>query len=510
MADLPAKQSPADVEVGTSSEVIDMVPGTRLLLGQSRDRHGSLDIILSPEPSNDPDDPLNWSTLRTFLSFSVVNLYSFMVAVVSLSTAVTYGALIAEFHTTASYLNVGTAVSILFIGMGNIIWNPMALRYGRRPVYILSCFLTGVAQIVAATAQRSDVFVGSRILMGFVAAPFEQLPAVTVNDQFFVHQRGFALSMYVLAATLGSFLGPLATGFIVDGVGWRWVYWIFAIAMALVTILAFFLLEETGYNRDDNTRRGSGPPLQAKSYRDKLRLVSNLQLPQSLGITIIQPLKLLIEPIILWSACLYGFGISWLAIMAFTSNTVFQSPLYGYNFSYTDVGLTSLSPLVGSMILFYVGGAGTDRFMIWQARRNNGVMEPESRIYSALVAGPIMGAGLVLYGVGASSGLPWIVPVVGMGLIGAGIPIAGEVSLGYVTECYSHKAGEASTAMITVRNIIACAMIFATEPWINNNGLRDTFIIMGALCLFVFWSGLLLIWKGKSCRRRSARLWGLL
>jgi hypothetical protein len=39
--------------------------------------------------------------------------------------------------------------------------------------------------------------------MGFVAAPFEQLPAVTVNDQFFVHQRGFALSMYVLAATLG-------------------------------------------------------------------------------------------------------------------------------------------------------------------------------------------------------------------------------------------------------------------------------------------------------------------
>lgn len=162
-----------------------------------------------------------------------------------------------------------------------------------------------------------------------------------------------------------SFLGPLATGFIVDGVGWRWVYWIFAIAMALVSILAFFLLEETGYNRDDSTRHGSGPPLQAKSYRDKLRLISNLKLPQSLGITIIQPIKLLVEPIILWSACIYGFGISWLAIMAFTSNTVFQSPLYGYNFSYTAVGLTSLSPLVGSMILFYVGGAGTDRFMIW-------------------------------------------------------------------------------------------------------------------------------------------------
>lgn len=78
-----------------------------------------------------------------------------------------------------------------------------ALHYGRRPVYIASCFLTGVAQIVAATAQSSSVFIGSRILMGAVAAPFEQLPAVTTNDQFFVHRRGFGLSLYVLAATLG-------------------------------------------------------------------------------------------------------------------------------------------------------------------------------------------------------------------------------------------------------------------------------------------------------------------
>ncbi|KAF5007525.1 hypothetical protein FDECE_6148 [Fusarium decemcellulare] len=502
----PSKQPSSDVEAETFLETRDMVPGTRLLLDPNS---SSAEIILSPEPCDDPDDPLNWKPFRKFISFFVVNLYSFMVAVVALSTAVTYGALIAEFRTTASYLNVGTAVSILFIGMGNIIWNPLALRYGRRPVYVLSCFLTGVAQIVAATAQSSRVFVGSRILMGFVAAPFEQLPAVTVNDQFFVHQRGFALSMYVLAATLGSFLGPLATGFIVDGVGWRWVYWTFAITMAVVTILALLFLEETGYNRDENNARGSEPPSTPKSYRDRLRLVSNLKLSRGFGATVMQPIQLLVEPIILWSSCVYGFGIAWLSVMAFTSNTVFQSPVYGYNFSFTAVGLTSLSPLVGSMILFYVGGSGTDRFMIWQAHRNGGVMEPESRIYAALVGGPIMSAGLVLYGAGAAAKLPWIVPVVGMGLIGAGIPIAGEVSLGYVTECYSHKAGEATTAMITVRNIIACAMIFATEPWIEHNGLRDTFIIMGCLCFFIFWSGALLIWKGKSCRRRSAKLWEL-
>lgn len=303
-----------------------------------------------------------------------------------------------------------------------------------------------------------------------------------------------------------SFLGPLATGFIVDGVGWRWVYWVFALTMAVVAILAFFLLEETGYDRDISPSETTTEP---KSHASKLALVTKLNPSKSFAATFVEPLKLLVEPIVLWCACLYGFGIAWLTIVAFTANTVFQSPEFGYNFSFTAVGLTNLSPLVGSIIFLYAGGAGTDRFMLWRAKRNNGIMEPESRIYAALIAGPVMAAGLVLYGAGASAGLHWMVPVVGMGLVGAGIPISGEVALGYVTECYSHKAGEASTAMITIRNIIGCAMLFATEPWIMHNGLRDTFIILGVLCLFGFWSGALLIWKGKACRRRSARVWGL-
>lgn len=39
--------------------------------------------------------------------------------------------------------------------------------------------------------------------MGICAALFEQLPAVSVNGQFFVHRRGYGISLYVLAATLG-------------------------------------------------------------------------------------------------------------------------------------------------------------------------------------------------------------------------------------------------------------------------------------------------------------------
>lgn len=55
-----------------------------------------------------------------------------MVAVVTVSAAVTYGALIVEFGTTAGFLNTGTALSILFIGMGNIFWNPLVSFFDKR------------------------------------------------------------------------------------------------------------------------------------------------------------------------------------------------------------------------------------------------------------------------------------------------------------------------------------------------------------------------------------------
>jgi len=279
--------------------------------------------------------------------------------------------------------------------------------------------------------------------------------------------------------------------------------------MGMIAVIIFFGLEETGFDRQahtfGNTASEQPSPRSQKSYWAKLRLLTVLPTEKSLLMTTLEPCAMLLHPIVIWSGCVYGFAIAWLVVMSTSANIVFQNPAFGYNFSSTAMGLTNISPLIGGVVFLYAGGAGTDRFMVWQARRNNGVMEPESRIYSVFIGGPIMAAGLFLYGPGAAAGLHWIAPVFGMGLIGAGIPIAGEVALGYVTEAYPSRPGPASAAVITIRNVIACAMVFASDPWIIHNGLRDTFLTMGFLCLAVFLSGILMIWKGKGCRKRSVK-----
>jgi len=103
-------------------------PGTRLLVDRQHllsSEHEGHDFVLIPQPSDSPDDPLRWSSLRKYISLGIVCLYSFMVAALTLTGGLLYGALIAEFGATVAYLNVGTAVGLLFIGISNLFWSPL-------------------------------------------------------------------------------------------------------------------------------------------------------------------------------------------------------------------------------------------------------------------------------------------------------------------------------------------------------------------------------------------------
>ena len=64
------------------------VPGTVHLVdleGTMHAKHaskGHKDIVLVPAPSNDPDDPLNWSPRRKLLSTSCMCMYTLMVSAI--------------------------------------------------------------------------------------------------------------------------------------------------------------------------------------------------------------------------------------------------------------------------------------------------------------------------------------------------------------------------------------------------------------------------------------------
>jgi MFS family permease len=85
-------------------------------------------------------------------------------------------------------------VSALTQGTGNLLWQPLINKYGKRPMYILSFsgyFATAIWSGVS-TSYSSEL--AGRILLGFFSGAGECLGPGTISDVFFLHERGSAMA----------------------------------------------------------------------------------------------------------------------------------------------------------------------------------------------------------------------------------------------------------------------------------------------------------------------------
>lgn len=98
-------------------------PGTRILID-----HADAEVVLLPRPTSSPDDPLNWRWRRKYTAQAIVFIWAFMLGAATLSPAVTYAPVIAELGASTDYLNIGTALALLMLGLGNLVFNPLVRR----------------------------------------------------------------------------------------------------------------------------------------------------------------------------------------------------------------------------------------------------------------------------------------------------------------------------------------------------------------------------------------------
>lgn len=130
------------------------IPGTVHLVdleGTIRAKHASgtqlKDVVLVPTPSSDPDDPLNWSPKRKWLSTASQSMYTLMVGIASAAIYSVLEPISKDTGLTLGDLNSGTGYMFLFFGWGCLFWQAIALQYGKRPVYLFSMLATLVGEL---------------------------------------------------------------------------------------------------------------------------------------------------------------------------------------------------------------------------------------------------------------------------------------------------------------------------------------------------------------------------
>ena len=249
--------------------------------------------------------------------------------------------------------------------------------------------------VACALASNMNELIGFRFLQGCWSVAPLTIGAGSMADMVVPQHRGAVMSLWSLGPLLGPTIGPIAGGFVSQDIGWRWIFWIIAIATAVTAAAAYPLLSETYApilleRKTKRLRRETGN----ESLRSKLD--NGLGAKDLFKRAIVRPSKLLaLSPICqllsLYIAILYG-----MMYLLFTTFTFVYEDLYG--FSESIVGLTFIGIGMG-MLVGLVGYASTaDRIYMNMAAKNNGVFKPEFRMPPLLWTTPTVPIGLFIYG----------------------------------------------------------------------------------------------------------------
>lgn len=135
----------------------------------------------------------------------------------------------------SSNTNLATfVVSIYVLGFafGPLLAAPLSEIYGRALCFNIANVLFIVFTVATALSQNMGMLIAFRFLMGLSGSTPITNGSGTISDMFPVEERGKAMAVWAMGPLLGPCIGPVAGGYMVESVGWRWVFWVIAIAVS--------------------------------------------------------------------------------------------------------------------------------------------------------------------------------------------------------------------------------------------------------------------------------------
>ncbi|KAL9080958.1 MAG: hypothetical protein Q9159_007464 [Coniocarpon cinnabarinum] len=430
-----SESSPADqnIEQGNAAVLLRVDNEKGVPLKLARDGHVSPasrrslraysqpQTVLVPQPSEDPNDPLNWSWAKKHIILFILALSAFC----------------GDF---------GSGAGIPCIVLQGEEW-------GLSPNHVNYSGNLNVLMIALLDKQ------------------LDSLSSKTCSTSTSMHAR--------------LDFGPgYSCNFILAGTGdWRNVFWMVFGVCAFDLALIVLFADETWYRRDipqqDQPNRGS----RLTRLLGIWQIQHHHGYFISIFSAYYRVFAVVIKPVVLPTLFYYALSFMWSVGINITSALLLQTPPSegGYGFTNNGVGYMYFTPVVaitlGEIFGHYFNDFLADRFV----KRHGGIFKPEARLPACYLGAFFMIPGLILLGQALQKHLLWVGIMFGWGMFVFGVMIASVAVTAFLLDCYQNGSGEVGGFINLARTLSGFTVGYFQQPWGLKDGFDVSFGVQAAL-----------------------------
>ena len=264
----------------------------------------------------------------------------------------------------------------------------------------------------------------------------------SINDVFLVHERGLRVGLWNFAVITSVNVTPVISGYVISGLSWRWCFWLEAILFAVLLAAVIFCFPETTVLHDDHGIPAVEGTSRPSDEKDECPVpVPRQQQQTNLLIALVEPLTLIIHPIVAWGCIMWAVTFTWTILLGAVASQIFTAA--PFNMSTVAVGnLTGIAPLIGSALGTVLGGWLCDWSSQVLSGRNNNIYEPEFRLPVILIATVAMAAGAFGLAAATAHGSSIIVCGVTMAILNFAVGMGCTGIVAYTNDVCGDRAGD--------------------------------------------------------------------
>lgn len=472
-------------------------------------------FILDLEPAQQAkfQSPFTWTPARKIATILTVYTAAMLAAYSAGGYVMASGPLRAVWSVTETEFNLGITLFVMGFGAFPMVLAPVSEAYGRYWVFVLSGVVFFAGTLGCAVTRSFAGMLVARLVTGCGASVFATLTGGVVSDLYHKEDRNTPMALYTLSVMIGTGIGPLVSGVIVDHLGWQWIFYLQLITTGSITAAIIFGFKETRGNvllkrkcdaltalyatrssGETDTHSWSPPVFQPQG--DQSPNINLRVIYRSFAF----PMRLLgTESVVFWFSVWASFAWA-ILYMQFASISIVFKDVYG--FSNAQVGAVYVAVIVAA-ILGTVLACLQQPVMRWLWPESDKNATPEGRLLSPGFQSILLPIGLFWFGWTARPSVPWIWPALAVGSCTMGIFSIYLAVFNYLADTYQRYSSSAQAAQSMCRNIFAGIFPLFTAQMMRSLTYKGAGSLLGGIGLLLTAIPWLLSFYGHRIRARS-------